>query len=410
MLILHIAAPSFGAGRIPLALFYRDGCPHCKEEKEFLETMKKKYPALDVSMYSVKDPEGIKLFVASCRAFGFEPSGVPTTVIGNYIWVGFTQANAMEMDEAIDRCSKEPCEPLDKILASKIPVPQPAKEPERVMVNIPFIGEVASDKLSLPLFTIVLAGLDSFNPCAFFVLFFLLSLLIHARSRSRMLIVGGTFVFFSGLIYFLFMAAWLNLFLLTGGMKAMTFIAGAVALVIAGLNIKDFFLFKQGVSLSIPDSAKPKLFERMRNLIKSTSILSMLGGTIVLAVVVNAYELLCTAGFPMVFTRVLTLNKLAPSMYYIYLLLYNVVYVIPLAVIVGVFVVTLGSRKLTEWEGRKLKLLSGLMMLGIGGILVVKPDYLNNLFVSFALLGFALIVSWIFITIVKRSHPETTNI
>ena len=70
--------------------------------------------------------------------------------------------------------------------------------------------------ISLPLFTVIIGALDSFNPCAFFVLLFLLSMLIHARSRKKMFLIGGIFVFFSGFIYFLFMAAWLNVFLVIG--------------------------------------------------------------------------------------------------------------------------------------------------------------------------------------------------
>ena len=98
------------------------------------------------------------------------------------------------------------------------------------------------------------------------MLFFLLSLLIHARSRTRMLITGGTFVLLSGVIYFLFMAAWLNLFILIGGLSIITITAGAIALAVAAINIKDFFFFRKGVSLLIPESAKPRLFEQMRNL------------------------------------------------------------------------------------------------------------------------------------------------
>ena len=253
--------------------------------------------------------------------------------------------------------------------------------------------------------TVILGGLDSFNPCAFFVLFFLLSLLIHAKSRKRMLLIGGTFVFFSGFIYFVFMAAWLNLFLITGQLRTVTVIAGAIALTVALINIKDFFFFSKGVSLSIPEKAKPKLFERMRNLMKSTSVLSMMAGTVVLALAANAYELLCTAGFPMVFTRVLTLQKLSTAGYYLYLLLYNCIYVLPLASIVVIFTITLGARKLSEWQGRRLKLLSGLMMFFLGLILLVDPALLNNIFISIALLAAVLIIFSLTVFITKKIIP-----
>jgi len=272
---------------------------------------------------------------------------------------------------------------------------------ERIIV-LPVFGEMDTRKMTLPVLTLVLAGLDGFNPCAFFVLFMLLSILVYAKSRKRMLLIGGTFVFFSGFIYFLFMSAWLNIFLHIGELMVITTIAGIIAVIIAAINIKDFFLFEQGVSLVIPDKAKPKLFERMRTLLKATSLPSMMVGTIVLAIVANAYELLCTIGFPMVFTRVLTLQNLPLLDYYLYLLTYNVIYVIPLAVIVLTFSITLGAKKLTEWQGRVLKLLSGLMMLFLGLVLLINPALLNNMLLSVGLLVSALSVAMIIIFTTKR--------
>jgi hypothetical protein len=105
----------------------------------------------------------------------------------------------------------------------------------------------------------------------------------------------------------------------------------------------------------------------------------MVIGAVTLAVAANTYELFCTAGFPMVFTRVLTLHDLPPSGYYLYLALYNVVYVVPLLAIACAFQVTFGSRKLQEGEGRILKLLSGLMMLGLGLALLLEPAWLSDI-------------------------------
>ena len=256
-------------------------------------------------------------------------------------------------------------------------------------MEVPFLGKVDASKVSLGLFTLFIAGLDGFNPCAFFVLMFLLSLLIHARSRRRILFIGGTFVFFSGLIYFLFMSAWLNVFVLIGRISLITTIAGGWAILFGLINIKDYFYFKEGPSLSISEHNKPKLFQRMRDLSKSSSIYAVAAGTVVLAVAANMYEFLCTAGFPMVYTRVLTLRGLSAYQNYLYLALYNFVYVIPLLAIVVFFAVTLGTRKLTEREGRRLKLVSGIMMLGMGGVLMIEPSVLNNALTAAALLASA---------------------
>jgi hypothetical protein len=245
--------------------------------------------------------------------------------------------------------------------------------------------------------TLVIAGMDAFNPCAFFVLLFLLSLLVHAQHRSRMLFIGGTFVLFSGLIYFAFMAAWLNVFLWIGELRIITIVAGVIALSMAVVNIKDYFWFQRGVSLTIPEAAKPGLFKRMRDLTQARRIAPMLVGTVTLAIAANTYELLCTAGFPMVYTRVLTLNDLTPETYYIYLVMYNLIYITPLAIIVVVFSLTLGSRKLGEKEGRILKLVSGLMMLGLGAMLLLAPELLNNVITAVAILIAAIAVTFLIV-------------
>ena len=244
--------------------------------------------------------------------------------------------------------------------------------------------------LSLPVLTVLLAGMDAFNPCAFFVLLFLLSLMAHLRSRVRMALVGGVFVLCSGVVYFGFMAAWLNLFLLVGYLPLVTAAAGLVAIFVGTTNVKDFIWFRKGFTLSIPDQAKPSLYHRTRALVNAASLPAMLVGTITLALAANAYELLCTAGFPLVFTRVLTLAALSAPAYYAYLALYNLIYVLPLLAIVAAFVVTLGARRLTEAEGRALKLLSGLMMLGLGLVLLLAPEALNSPLTALALIAAAL--------------------
>ncbi|HET6364119.1 MAG TPA: hypothetical protein VFG02_03650, partial [Nitrospirota bacterium] len=145
---------------------------------------------------------------------------------------------------------------------------------------------------------------------------------------------------------------------------------------------------------------------RMRNLLRSPSFPAMAAGAVILAITANAYELLCTAGFPMIYTRVLTLHKLTTAQYYLFLVLYNVVYVLPLATIVVAITVTLGARKLTEWQGRKLKLVSGLMMLSLGMVLIINPALLNNVLTAVALLGAVLVVSWVVIAVTRRLRPE----
>jgi hypothetical protein len=252
--------------------------------------------------------------------------------------------------------------------------------------------------------TLVFAALDAFNPCAFFVLLFLLSLMVHARSRARMALVGGVFVLVSGLLYFGFMAAWLTLFLIVGYLPLVTAGAGLVAVVLGLVNIKDFVWLNRGVTLSIPERAKPGLYQRMGNLVGVANLPAMLAATVALALAANTYELLCTAGFPMVFTRVLTLAELSTPAYYGYLAFYNSVYVLPMLAIVVVFVVTLGARKLKEDEARILKLLSGLMMLGLGLVLLLAPGALSDPLIALALIVAALAGTALAVAVARRTR------
>jgi len=377
------------AGTVTLYFFWGNGCPHCEKEKAFLSELKDRHPGLVVESYEVWQNRANTGFFGQMTAHaGISSSGVPVTFVGNKVFVGFSDRERTAISAAVDACLLQPCtDPIEWL-------DHPLDDELQETMDLPLIGKVDPAQVSLPMISIVLGGLDSFNPCAFFVLFFLLSLLVHARSRPRMLAIGGTFVFFSGLLYFLFMAAWLNLFLLAGNLKTITIAAGSVALAVSFINIKDFFLFGKGISLSIPDSAKPRLYEKMRRLLNSASLVSALAGTVILAIAANTYELLCTAGFPMVFTRILTLHRLPAPSYYLYLALYNIVYIIPLAAIVITFTVTLGARKLTTWEGRKLKLVSGNMMLLLGMVLLVRPATLNNVYAAAGMLAAALITSW----------------
>jgi cytochrome c biogenesis protein CcdA len=191
------------------------------------------------------------------------------------------------------------------------------------------------------------------------------------------------------------MAAWLGLFRVMGSLPWVTAAAGALAAVMGAVNVKDFFAFKAGVSLSIPESRKADIFRRGREILAAGSLPAMLAATVLLAIAANFYELLCTAGFPMVYTRVLTMQVTNPAKHLLYLALYNAIYILPLLFIVLAFVRTMGARKLSEREGRLLKLLSGLMMLGLGLLLLAAPERLNDLSVAFGLMLAAAALTWL---------------
>ena len=403
--------------KIILYFFWGKGCPHCEEEQKFLAEFKRGHPSLEIKDFEVwHNKENAGLLATMLQAHGMKSSGVPVTFLHDQVYTGFSAQTRILLEKTINDCSKVSCDNPGEWIQGKGGLEAAGKTRTfsaassaaalktgaESSVTIPLLGDLDARTSSLPLLTLLIAGMDSFNPCAFFVLLTLLGLLVHAQSRIKMLMIGGIFVFFSGFIYFLFMAAWLNLFLVMGHVAIITTIAGLVSVVIAGINIKDFFLYKQGVSLTIPDSAKPKLFDRMRKLLRSTSLAAILVAATVLAILANFYELLCTAGFPMVFTRILTLNNLSTATYYLYLVLYNIIYVIPLFIIVIGFTATLGKQQLSEWQGRVLKLVSGVMMLGLGATLLVNPALLSSIKVSFIIMLSSIVVSFLVATLTKK--------
>lgn len=373
-----------GETRVHLYFFWSKSCPHCLEAHPFIDAIPKDRPwvvlhALEVS----RSRENAQRFEEMAQKLGQEAEGVPTFIYCSTMAVGWggAELSGGQLLNGLDACRRSGGS-------------MESSGAERA-ISLPGFGELDPGAMSLPVLTVIIASLDAFNPCAFFVLLFLLSLLAHQKNRRRMLMVGGIFVATSGLMYFAFMAAWLKVFQLLGALSWITLSAGILAMVVGVINTKDFFAFEKGITLSIPESAKPNLYHRARIVLQSSNLPAMLGATVFLAVTANLYELLCTAGFPMVFTRILTLNEPSETARYAYLALYNLIYVVPLALIVLAFVGTLSSHKLTEREGRLLKLMSGVMMLELGIVMTFFPQWLNSLGVTALLVLVALLVLFV---------------
>jgi len=186
-----------------------------------------------------------------------------------------------------------------------------------------------------------------------------------AGARKKILLVGGVFIFFSALFYFLFMSVLLNVFQLGGKVAILTIIAGLIAVFAGLVNIKDYFYFQKGISLTLPKGHKERFLAKVKNLSLAKSTMALVSATAIIAATVNVYELLCTFGFPMVYTRILTLRELSSFKYYLYLIFYNLVYILPLGGIVLIFAVTLGRKTFSQLWVRRLKLVSGFMILFI---------------------------------------------
>lgn len=385
-----------GTVTVDLYFFWSESCPHCLEARPDVAAMAAERPWLRLHELEVsRHPDNAARYRAMATALGQEARSVPAFLFCGTMVVGYDQADGIGryLRGQLDRCH-------DALRAGEGLPPPPLPGSTELLAQAGLAGLGGS---SLPLVTLVIAGLDAFNPCAFFVLLFLLSLMVHAGGRRRMLLVGGVFVAISGLVYFALMAAWLNVFLLVGQLQIVTVLAGLLAIAMALVNIKDYLRPGRGPSLSIPDSARPGIYQRVRGLLQAENTAALLAGTVLLALAVNVYELLCTAGFPMLYTRLLTLHPLSTGGYYLYLALYNLIYVLPLLTIVGLFAWSLGTRKLQPREGARLKLLSGTMMLGLGTLLLLAPEKLSDLRVAAGLLLGAVAVTML-ATLAERTR------
>jgi glutaredoxin len=353
------AVDSPDAGTSPagqLQVFVREGCPHCAEAKVFLAEFAARYPRLRIVYRPVdSDAAARDELLRTSEAAGVWPPGVPTFVYEGRVLVGFDDAAG-----------------TGPALVGLIE----ASADSTAEIDAGLRGALGPDRLGLPLFSLALGLLDGFNPCAMWVLLFLLSLLVHLRDRRRMALIAGTFVLASGAVYYAFMAAWLNVFLAVGMSAGLRVVLGLLALIIGGVNLHDSLQRERRFMLSIPEAAKPGLYARMRVLLEPRGVVPSLLAVAGLAVVVNFVELLCTAGLPALYTAVLAQQDLGTGAYYGYLGLYILGYLADDSIMVGAAVIALSNRRLTERGGRWLKLVSGAVMLVLGAVIILRPDWL----------------------------------
>jgi len=237
-------------------------------------------------------------------------------------------------------------------------------------------------KMPLPVFTFCIALVDGFNPCNMFVLTCLLALLVSTSdSRKRLFAVALSFVCMVYFFYFMFMAAWLNVFKYISFIAPLRIAIALMALIAGFINCKELFFFKKGISLTIQDQHKGPLMKRidkMKEVIKNGSFPLLISSSIALATFASLVELPCTAGFPIIYTGILSGRGMESSVsYYFYLALYNLVYVLPLLIIVTIFIYTFRVRKITQRQMEIIKFIGGIIMILLGIVLLVNPGLIG---------------------------------
>ncbi|MDD3896729.1 MAG: hypothetical protein PHU04_02690 [Candidatus Peribacteraceae bacterium] len=380
-----IAGPEQDA-RIRIHFFYTGGCPLCSEEKAFLQDIAATDEYVDVLSYDVgTDAYARELYGKALEALDTKATSLPLIAIGEQYFIGWnkdgTTRNAIL--EGIKCAQEDRCpDRIQQFLYSPISGPSYEKsdtEKESVLpdvLTLPFLGDVKTKNLSLPIFTLIVAGLDGFNPCAMWTLIFLIGLLLGMKDRKRMWILGTAFIMASAGVYFLFLSAWLNLLLFIGFILWVRLAIGLVALGGGGYYLKEFFLNPHGGCKVTGGERRQKVFARMKEITQNSHFALALGGIIILAVAVNLVELICSAGLPAVYTQVLTLSDLPMWQYYLYLLLYILIFMLDDLFIFFSAMITLQMTGLSDKYARVSHLIGGTLMLLIGLLLIFKPEWL----------------------------------
>ena len=371
VLLVALALPAAAAG-VDVVLFWRVGCPHCEREIEFLDRIAAANPQVRVHKLEVsRDGANATRMLEAAARLGVEAGSVPLTVIGDRAWVGYDDAAGIgrEIEARIAACLAQECPDATAAAARSEP-----RIPEKL--RLPFVGEVRTAHLSLPALTVLLAAVDGFNPCAMWVLVFLLGLLAGMKDRARMWLLGGAFVAASALVYLLILGAWLNVLLLVRAVELVRVGIGIVALIGGGYYLKEFATDADMKCEVTAPERRRRVLERLRALAQRRDLLAALAGIVLLAFAVNVVEFLCSAGIPAVFAQVLALSALAPWEYLGYLALYVSVFMLDDLVVLVVALKTLEATGLTTRYARWSNAIGGAALLAIGALLIFRPEWL----------------------------------
>lgn len=411
VLALPTAASAHTTGADPTAdliIFWGDGCPNCAKQEVWLEELEAQHPNLNVVRYEVWNSEANReLFVNVGNELGFEAGSVPTAIIGERVWIGWTNAIEQDMAGAIS-------------LVERGDLPQPgvfgtqgagtcstdslicSAEPAPIIVDVPLFGEISLGNKSLLVSTIIIGFVDGINPCSLWVLSILLTIVLRTNSRPRVIAIGSTFLLVTAVMYGLYMAAFYSALTVVGYLGLIQWVVAGVAAVFGVVSVKDYFAFKKGLSFTIKDSAKPGIYSRMRAAAGHQALLPALGATILLAVGVSLLETPCTAGFPVLWTGMLHANGVGAAETAFLFVAYMIPFLLDELIIFGIAVFTMKSFKMQEKHGELLKLFAGVTMLVLAATMVINPTLMENPVAALILFAAAFVLALVIHVVATR--------
>lgn len=374
-LLFGLAEKSLAEQKVEVLFFFSQTCSHCAKENAFLETLEKKYSEIEVKRKEVGQKENIELLKQYYQQYRVEKSKqgqVPITFIKDRYFLGYTGdlSSGQEIENYIQG-----------LIGTDVGYLQPELKKE---FNFPLIGRIDLSNLS-PLFLAIFLGLlDGFNACAMVALGFLLAVLIGTGIRKRLVLIGGTFIVVSGLVYFVFISAWLNLFFVLGQIKIIGLVVGLVIVLLSLFLLKEYFhgVFCRLCDLGLEGNSyvvrlEKKLFKKMRRFAEEeSSLLTMLVGVAIVAAGINLIELVCSFGFPLAFTKILADLELPTFVYYLYILIYIIFYMLDDFLVFLIAVWTLKTSRISQKYMEVIKLISGLALLVLGLLMIFAPGFL----------------------------------
>lgn len=375
---------------VNIYLFHSYTCKHCKEEIKLLDELEKEYDNIKIYKYEVNENGNGELLKNISEIMGSKVTGTPYTIIGNKVFSGYDYENSKgRFKGAIEYYSKYGYEDKVGEYISSIPLPSyevKDTDPDvdeyindyiSYKIKLPLIGEVKLKNLTLPLVTVVIGLADGFNPCAMWVLLFLISMLIGMKDKKRMWILGSTFLLTSALIYLIFMMSWLNLANLLISVVWVRVIIAIVSLVGGIINLRGYIKHRKVSGCDVVDDKKRnRIITRIKKFTTEKNFWLAILGVIVLAISVNVVELACSAGLPVMFIEILSLNNLTAIEEIIYIVLYMLFFLLDDFVVFVIAMTTLSLTGVSSKYGNLSKLIGGILMLLIGLLLMFKPEWI----------------------------------
>lgn len=387
LLLMIIFPLNIKAESLKIYLFYGDGCPHCADEEKFFESYFEDNNDIELIKYEVwHSKDNQELFVKVQDKLNNHASGVPYLIIGKDVIVGYMEdVTNYQIEDTIKeyRSSKKKYDVIDelnkknKTKETKInKIKKKTKKEE--YFYLPVFGKVKSNEVSLPLLSVVLGFIDGFNPCAMWILLFLITMLINTKDRKKMWILGLTFIITSGLVYLMFMLTWLNLAMFISKAELIRILVALVSFIIGFINLKKYYeSTKKEDGCDVVDKKNRKeIINRITNIMNEKSLIVAIIGIIVLAASVNIIELMCSVSIPLLFTQILAMNNLSAGSYALYMFIYIFFFLIDDIVIFTLAMITHKVTGISTKYNKYSHLIAGIIILLIGLLLLINPSIL----------------------------------